>query len=212
MNANAAILSALDRRNITRLLHFTPGFNLRGILAARAILPVKRLQARADIPFYRNDLHRNDGRTDCINLSLQQPNHRLFWHFRCQHWEQHEQERAITKEESMKTAWCILALDPTLCAAPKVNFTTTNAANHLAHWGQGIDGFDALFASATANTPANIQAEVLYPGDIALSAIRAICVANDHALMRFRWNLIRWGYNPSLLPLKVVPELFAYSA
>ena len=207
MELDTAILAALERHAITRLIHFTPLVNLLGMLNCHAIMPMERVRAYAlahpesELLDYiqRNDKLRLDRRTDCINLSLQQPNFPLFRRFRL---------NLCNVMGVPDLAWCVLELDPTLCAYPGVNFTTTNAAANRARWGQGLTGFEALFATPTANAPRDQQAETLYPGDIPLSAIRAICVKDEKALRHFRFTIETEGIDPNSLPFQVNPIYF----
>lgn len=207
MKLDTAILAALERHTITRLIHFTPLVNLLGMLDCHAIMPMDRVRAYAaahpesDLLDYiqRNDRLRLDRRTDCVNLSLQRTNAGLFRRFRT---------NLCNLMGVQDLAWCVLELDPTLCAHPGVNFTTTNAAANRARWGQGIDGFEALFPSPSAPFPTCRQAETLYPGDIPLSAIRAICVKDAKALRHFRFTVETEGVDPDSLPFQVNPEHF----
>lgn len=54
-------------------------------------------------------------------------------------------------------AWCVLELDPTLCAHPGVNFTTTLAAALLTH-----DGFTDLAFNPTRSFNSQAYAAAFY--------------------------------------------------
>lgn len=64
------------------------------------------------------------------------------------------------------------------------------------------------FPSPTAPFPTCRQAETLYPGDIPLSAIHAICVKDAKALRHFRFTVETEEVDPDSLPFQVNPEHF----
>lgn len=156
MELDTAILAALERHTITRLIHFTPLVNLLGMLDCHAIMPMDRVRAYAaahpesDLLDYiqRNDRLRLDRRTDCINLSLQRTNAGLFRRFRT---------NLCNLMGVQDLAWCVLELDPTLCAHPGVNFTTTLAAELLTH-----DGFTDLAFNPTRSFNSQAYAAAFY--------------------------------------------------
>ena len=211
MNEDPDILEALKRHNIQHLIHFTPAVSLANILECNAIMSIKRLyefakqtgNTRLLDACYNNDPNRFDARTDCINLSLQKPNLRLFYVFR---------GRLPEHMGTPETGWCVLEIDPTYCAHPGVSFTPTNAATGRGRGAfqsqSGIDGFERLFNSPTATVPSDSQAEVLYPGEIPFSAVQSICLKSQEALATIRFGLEALGIDHSALPFKIVPEYF----
>ena len=85
-----AISAFAKERGISRLVHFTPFLNLLGIFTTRAIMPRDSVVEYAeshqeeDLLEYVtwNDSNRHDGRTNCINLSVQRINEPLFRSFK----------------------------------------------------------------------------------------------------------------------------------
>lgn len=180
MNQNALeIQNELAARDIFRLCHFTQIRNLEGIFTVGALLPRTRLQRHPELKAAYNDQVRFEG-AHVINLSFTCPNIKLMKKFEREH-----------REKGFDTSWAIIDLNPKLCCAPGVRFTTSNAtANNVRKFGtaEGIAGLRACFAervpiaggtairiaNRAKNLPTDSQAEVLYPGPIPLNCIQGL--------------------------------------
>ncbi len=75
-----AIQTILQRRKIKKLIHFTAIENLENIFQF-GILPILTLKEK-NIPYRYNDETRFDGKRDCICLSVEYPNHKMFYKYR----------------------------------------------------------------------------------------------------------------------------------
>lgn len=191
--ASESIAQFVQKRGITRLVHFTPLINLIGIYEMGAILSRDKIEDYAtkhndcfllDYIKY-NDSFRYDGRRDCINLSIQRINRSLYHRF-C--------EKFVGCD-----VWCILELSTKLLEHEDVVFAIGNAASTYVRnfgLGTGIEGLKALFANKVnvknasssyvisrsevpENCPTDRQAEVLYPAQIPLSYVNGVIVSND---------------------------------
>ena len=214
-------------RGITRLVHFTPFSNLFSIFEQGCVVPKRELLAHAQtlatqgedflldyITF--NDPARWDGREDCINLSIQNPNTALLNRFR-------------NRFPDIKY-WYILFLDPMLCTQDGVVFTTGNAASSIIKSegsGTGEAAFDHLFAPvvATGNAttgrqtrirpekldpcfPTDPQAEVLHPCSIPLDKILTIAAETPEAIRQITSALQANGCRNPVHSFSLQPELF----
>ena len=138
----------VTRRQITRLVHFSPIGNLISIFEQQAILSRDELRTLSvDAPELHlddfleiNDPLRLDQRTDCINLSIQHPNYFLLEHFK---------QRYRAKIES----WCVIAVSPKYVWYEGVVFSVGNAASSDVRR-LGVDGtlakFNQLFSPQIA--------------------------------------------------------------
>lgn len=170
-------------RRITELMHFTTSKGLIGILAAGKVLSRQRLNADDYLENIKvlnsPDRSRDADWLDWVNLSISRVNSRFLgasksWHADDGIW------------------WACLSFDVAILDHEGVYFCTGNNAYPRTVRGQGGDGFDALFAPTVkwgrynsvhtrssahlAHLPTDPQAEVLYPGELALSYLRAIYV------------------------------------
>jgi hypothetical protein len=90
--------------------------------------------------------------------------------------------------------WAILVFDPEILEHPDVTFTTTNNIYPAVRRDRGGAGLEAMFAPVvygrynevhrrTRATPANfttdVQAEVLYPRELATTSLMRVYVARD---------------------------------
>ena len=180
-----AIATFAQERGIERLVHFTPLMNLCGIYNLYGLWPRKQIieyakdhESEGILDYIAwNDGDRYDGRTDCINLSIQCINASLFHVFK--------------RKVPSAAPWCILEIDPICLQHANVLFTIANAAAtevRRHETGSGIEGLKKLFApevfdgkcsitrtdATPKNRPTSPQAEVLYPGKIGLDLIRGL--------------------------------------
>lgn len=182
------IASAINRRGVTEVLHFTTNEGLVGILASGA------LKSRASLPeekhlefvYTPNCVTRHDHAwLDFVNLSITAINVTLFdissnkWH------------------QSRDVWWCALSFSPDILLHEKVYFATTNNKYASCKRDSGLAGFEALFASqvrqfpnkiirrspsAADNRPTCGQAEVLYPTEVSIQYLQNIYVATREHL------------------------------
>jgi len=103
----------LKSRGVTELIHFTPATNLPSILA-NGIIPRKRLE-QVGVEFTYVDENRLDGK-EHINLSITNPNIRMFFKFR----------------KRMQCDFVVLTLDTSILSKYNHSYITTNAASNQA--------------------------------------------------------------------------------
>ena len=103
----------LRSRGVTELIHFTPATNLPSILA-NGIIPRNRLEQEG-AKFVYPDPNRHDGK-EHINLSITNPNIRIFFKFR----------------KRMPNDFVVLTLDTSILSKYNHSYTTTNAASNQA--------------------------------------------------------------------------------
>jgi hypothetical protein len=174
-------------RNISEVLHFTTNSGILGILAQGAVLSRSRLKKEKYLEhickYNCADRSRDADWHDYVNLSITSVNPSLFsvatgkWHARMDGW------------------WCILSFCPEIITHEGVYFTTTNnmysgvsrvkgagIANLFVDRIWRYNNFYITRSSDTAeNQPTCNQAEILYPGQIAIEHLRLIYVREaDH--------------------------------
>jgi len=103
----------LKNRGVTELIHFTPATNLPSILA-NGIIPRNRLE-QDGAEFTYTDENRHDGK-DHINLSITNPNIRMFFKFR----------------KRIPVDFVVLTIDTSILAKYKHSYRATNAASNKA--------------------------------------------------------------------------------
>lgn len=199
---NEDILQAMKRRNVTELLHFTSSQNLYEMLRMQgtgpAIVPGDKVNKETT---YINDALRFDG-TDHINLSIQRINRPLFYCFK-----EREKSDAL-KNKQYQRKWLIISIHPDVLKNGKCQFTPTNAATRNVRPRSGVEGFNALFADDTQNSPFNQQAECLFFASIPFLFWQKIYVADDE---NRKWliNVMKMNnVNYSQEKIVVQPELF----
>jgi hypothetical protein len=187
LNRDTAVAAYAAARGITEVLHFTtapPG--MVGICVTGAVLSRDRL----DRDKYIEHIYKPNTRdrlkdaewTDYVNLSISRVNKRMLdssenWHAADGIW------------------WAVLSFDPVILTHPGVHFTTTNNTyTATVRRATGRDGLADMFSdkvpwghygavdSRREDTPrhwtTNEQAEVLYPGELPLTYLRAVYVAD----------------------------------
>jgi hypothetical protein len=204
-----AIQSDVLQRGITRLCHFTRSEKLAHMLAqTQAILPTQELRERYPDLLDVTDMQRLDGRLECICCSIEYPN---TWYL-----------RTIKAHTTPFQDWIILCLDPCLLWERVALFSPRNAAAQRgALLRRGWQGWSALFHPEVQGTggvvrtrtprhlrccPTDDQAEVLIPGAIPKSYIRAVIVADAAQAHReqVRFHVLRleaafeWRIAPAL--------------
>lgn len=187
---DAAVAAYAAQRGITEVLHFTTNKGLLGILATGTVLCNDRLDDESYIETIctkncRNRMKDSDW-TGYVNMSISRVNNWMLtklteWH------------------ETEDVWWVVLAFDASLLADPDVHFATTNNTyTRCLKRGTGLEGLRALFAESVEwgwfghrkyRKPGmpdawttDPQAEVLYPGEVPVSKLRAIYVLEgEHA-------------------------------
>jgi len=187
------------RRQITRLVHFTPSINLLSIFEQGALLSCKQLKQLAveypklhlDDYIEINDKLRLDRMEDHINLSVQHPNHWLFRRFR-EAW------------HNWCDSWCVISISPQCLSREGTLFSISNAPSGYSQR-YGIDGsfekFLSLFQDrvVTGNAynqriltrsgladchPTDVQAEVLVQERLLVREIQEVYFETDEELKR----------------------------
>ena len=93
--------------------------------------------------------------------------------------------------------WVIIRFDPTILGDPGVVFCTTNNAYPTVQRGEGLSGFNQMFAAEVPwgylgsvstrgnrapNQTTNPQAELLYPRELSLEYLQGIVVEDEGVL------------------------------
>ncbi len=131
--ARAHVLESMEKRGVTRFVHFTEVDNLESIIM-RGLMPLSLMNGVPKEESARK-LNRYEG-TDAICLSVEFPNYRTFYHRRC--------------VESDKT-WCVLLLDARkIIERYEPQFYWTNAASK--------SFLEPRFNAGNRNDPCSAQA------------------------------------------------------
>lgn len=203
------------QRGISEILHFTTNKGALGIFASGAVRPRSELGADKYLEHIYTpncaDRTKDIEWTGYVSLSISRVNNRMLsssenWHSTDDVW------------------WVVLALDVSLLADPGVHFVTTNNTyTDCLRRGTGVDGLRALFAPSVEwgwygyrktryggmpeAWPTDPQAEVLYPGQIPVSQLRAVYVREEeHADTVSSW----FPFFPAVrrVPVEYKPEVF----
>jgi ssDNA thymidine ADP-ribosyltransferase, DarT len=179
-----SIAEAIERREITQVLHFTTNLGLLGMLAKGAILSREQLPEDKYLEHvYRPNAEvRRDGPwLDYVNLSITGINTEFFDHSRRWH-------------DDEDVWWCVVALEPEILTHPGVLFATTNNMYTGCRRGAGEESLEALFGERVELWRGNAlkraeglkdnqttchQAEVLYPRSVLLHYFTQIYVATE---------------------------------
>jgi hypothetical protein len=213
-DGDAGVVEVLQRRGVTRLLHFTPARNLPHILRDRRLRAVKELAEDVRAVYANTDPQRLDGQTDKISCSIEFPNG---WYL-----------RRVKGKTVNYPDWVYLVLDPLVAARPGALFCYRNAASGYGdRLKAGQSGLEECYAPSVVGAydrtyrrgphhspaaPTDAQAEVLVPGPIDLSHIRAIIHPSPaHAAQEWA-RLGRLGLDPSVVEWASSPTLFDANA
>lgn len=170
-------------RGIREIVHYTTARGVLGILASGALKSRERLPedkyvehiwiAACAVRYDTNWL-------DYANLSISDINAALY-------------TIASGKWHAGEFWWGVLSFDPAILDHGGVRFATTNNMYPSVKRGTGVEGFEALFAervagrygaisvrtaSQPASRPTDLQAEVLYPGELSTDYLQRIYVAD----------------------------------
>lgn len=177
-----SINTIIKNRGIGEVMHFTTENGLLGVLDKRVVLSRHLLPAddRLEFILKLNAPNVLDLEWDnYVNLSISRINSYFFRS--SQNW--HD-----------KVSWRILSFHPDILSHEGVYFTTTNNAYHdFVQRANGLEGLLALFADSIIglrgrrfdrrhttplSCPTDIQAEVLYPGQLSTEYLQRIYVRN----------------------------------
>lgn len=193
-----SISQRAHERGITEILHYTTSRGVFGTLASRALKSRARLPEDAYlehvwVPACR--VRYDEEWLDWVNLSITDINSALYtvaagkWH-QGQYW------------------WGVLSFTPSILDHDEVYFATTNNRYPAVHRGQGLDGFEALFAESVPGRYGNLshrsegfpderptdpQAEVLYPSELSTDYLQRIYVSDtlSRATIRAQCEAVR---------------------
>ena len=218
------ILSFINGRGITRLVHFTPLCNLVGIIKTGAILSKRLLHEFAlekNDPsivdrVYFNDDQRLDNRTSYVNLSIERPNAYLF--------------RRFVERAGGYGPWCVLSIDPRILEIEGCLFTVGNAANTFVRrygTGTGVTALSRLFApqietesfsrgfeiaerwpGMPSSWTTDMQAEVLFPRAVFVSMIDEIILPTSRQAWKVQDLLSRECRGKDIPPVVPCPDDF----
>ncbi|WP_033569611.1 DarT ssDNA thymidine ADP-ribosyltransferase family protein [Dickeya undicola] len=182
MNEFETLIKAKD---IKEILHFTTNQGLLGILRTGAVLPNSQLTEEDTLAFIfqQNSLKRRERDSkwlSYVNLSITKLNFEFFEHSRSVH-------------QYSDIYWVILSFLPEIIIDSGVCFTTTNNIYPSCLRGEGIESFERMFRNPIVGKyqreifrgPSHLpswttceQAEVLYPGRLALERLAKVYVSN----------------------------------
>lgn len=156
------------QRGIKNLVHFTKRSNLNDILW----YGIKSKKYNKDIgkSHFHNDEKRLDGRLDWISTSIQFPNYKMFYKYRCQ---------------NKLEPWVVLLLCPSIIWSHDCLYCPSNAASHSIRQSHECDlrgpaAFEKLFdtygrnLTLRASDPSDVQAEVLVKHHISPNLITRV--------------------------------------
>jgi hypothetical protein len=211
---SGSIMAFVAERGITEVLHFTTNHGLVGILASGALLSRDDLNAEdllGSVRLLNCKIRRDPEWTGYVNMSISAVNNMMLstsrgWHPLGDIW------------------WAVLSFGPEILDDEGVVFTTTNNVyDDVVKRSSGIDGLRAMygeripygyygsavprFKSTPPDRPTHVQAEVLYPGRVDLSRLRAIYVPMDQHLDEIEGLMTSIPGAPRV-PVSVRPEVF----
>lgn len=208
-----SIKSVSELRGIKHILHFTTNSGCLGVLASGALKSRQRLRDDEQLKhiFQPNSISRTKDAAwlDYVNLSLTRINQNFFeicsgnWHRESKFW------------------WCILDFSEEILTHNGVFFATTNNIYTGVRRAAGLPGLDALFADEITRWSGNViarssgvqasvttceQAEVLYPGEVSTTYLRAIHVENIETSDEVAAQISTVNHEP--VDILVSPHLF----
>ena len=176
-----AVLKVISRRGIVRLLHFTTNRGLLGIIATGAIKSRASLEEDQYVEylFTPNAETRKDLRwAGHVSLSVSRMNTSFLSYSRASH---------VTED----IWWCVLAIEPEILGHEGVRFCTINNIWPSVSRGTSGNGLESMFAEVVIGRyqkkvrrhesmldrwPTELQAEVLYLGEISTDYVQGIYV------------------------------------
>ena len=206
VSAMNPIQQECNRREITRLCHFTQSRNMAHIFDDPYGLYSTKTLRDNDMPHNPTDSSRYDGRDDLVCCSIEYPNTYYFANVR--------------DNDRLFKDWVVLFIDHSHLWQVGTNFCPCNAARERGRYIQeGIAGFQSLFAETSPGigftrserhlpaAPTDIQAEVLVRDPIPLQSITGVAVRNEEQALRELCRLKLQGISLGT-PIYVAPEFY----
>lgn len=197
-------------RGISQVLHYTSNKGMMGLICGGSLLSRQRVANDPELAFIFQSIWpiKAPRWVDHISLSLSQINLDLF-------------QRSCSNYPQFW--WAVLSFTPDILDDDDVWFTTTNNAYEDAcARGQGVEGFEAMFAcrvpygyyGSVAHRgptrpdahPTHRAAEVLYPGALNFEHLQAVYVLQaQHRRLISAWCS---AYGHPALPVEIRPDAF----
>lgn len=209
------IESIVQKRGITRILHFTTNKGLLGILASGAAKSRARLPREQYLEYvYKPNcsIRKNVDWLDYVNLSIQRINSYFFeicakkWHSGDDIW------------------WYILSFSPAIITHPGVWFATTNNMYSGVRRDIGPAGLEALYGptilwyesrcvyrdkSKKPAEPTCAQAEVLYPGELSIEYLTTVYAAEEEHYDLVYGQMSALGIDTNKVPILIDRSIFS---
>ena len=206
------VVAAAEQRGVTDILHFTTARGAVGILAAGAVKSRERLQDDQYLEHvYRpNAEYRKDPEwSDYVNLSISRINDWMF-------------DTSVRWHAAEDNPWVVFSFSRTLLGQPGVVFATTNNIYPSCERGEGVEGFNRLFAENVRgrhgkvhrrdgkgpNWPTDRQAEVLYPGELPCTFLHRVDVQAEQTVDTITGALAGLGLGSDTIAVRHAPEVF----
>jgi hypothetical protein len=131
--SSATPFEAGQRRGVTELLHYTTQKGVHGTIASAALLSRARLDKDDYLEHIREPVwpRKDPAWVDHISLSVSSINAELF---------------AQSRAHFPHLWWAVFSIDPRIVDDAGVVFTTTNNIFPKVRRGEGVSGFEAMFA------------------------------------------------------------------
>jgi hypothetical protein len=205
-----SVAACARERGISQVLHYTSNKGMMGLICRGALLSRQRVADDPELAFIFQNIWpvKAPRWVDHISMSISQINLDLFQRSRSnypQFW------------------WAVLSFTPDILDGDGVWFTTTNNAyEDTCERGQGLEGFEAMFADrisygyygSVAHRAASRSdalathraAEVLYPGELTFEHLQAVYVLEaQHRRLIGAW-CSAYGYPQ--MPVEINPDAF----
>ena len=207
------IEAEVERREISRLCHFTPMRNLVHIATSEAgVLSTTVLSAAERQAFTQQDLERRDGHPDHISCSIEYPN---AYYLR-------SKRASATGEARLFPDWVCVYIAPQHLSRDDTLLCTHNASGfNGTHVGAGADMFSAMFAEQVRapqgtfsrsaqpeSCPTDAQAEVLVHGQVPRRDILGLAVETEDQARDTYVSLSQLGAPMVDLPIVIVPDFW----
>ena len=203
------VVRAARDRGVKDVVHFTTVRGAIGVLAARAVKSRLLLPKDAYLEHvYRPNaaIRKDQEWLAYVNLSIARINDWMF-------------ETSSRWHPAPDNPWVVLAFDPELLGDPGVVFATTNNIYPACRRGEGLEGFNSLYAQVVqgrygtthvregkcSDWPTDCQAEVLYPSELSCDYLRRIDVQQEEVTETVHGMLAGVGLS---VPVRHAPEVF----